>query len=1201
MPLTQQEARYKMTEIRRNLWDTNQTAHEAGIEKARQFLAENPSSVFAPDVKASLQEAEQRWGKREGIHNRPAEYAFLEKKYTQELGSKEAAQAKLKEQGWQVSTTSQPQVNIADYQKAQAEAQRQQRTGDYMTSAFGGYVVSGGKLYSKADYDKAFKSGEVQKRAAEITRVQRNVEEFNRVSQQSAEARAGFENFKTAVIGKKMEEISEQSAAARRGFEQFRERVITGKNIEVVGRKKDFVSSTLGAAAEIAAGAYYFGYEKVFSPAVKLVPKQIKEPIQSFSKGVVGLLGSFGKGVGESSYELQFGPVAREAGLKVDYSVSAMFGERPIYTPITEEEFEFEKEQRGEFGSFGAQIAPYFTAAALPYAAVSLANAPSKEVAYESLVGGAVLVGGLKGLGLAGGKLAGVAGTKFPKIEEGYKATSYFVEKYALPTAFGGIAVSSAVPIVASIEAGKFSLAREQTREFTASFGGYTLGGAVAGHVFNPYGSYLNVPREYRAEYKDLLKLKSEIAGQATLRKPLELEKIKDITPAQVREIKTLIVAEKSKITLGGSLQLGRAMVGETLMRPHDIDLYGNRIDLTGVSKSTQKMFDLNPTSLVESTQRTTLLPFEPTSSAFERIEIKGTGRASVPSGELSTPVKTKILGVLETNLKGVTGGTSAIKIQLGKGKFRAEGDIDYYVKSLSTAQKLKVISDVKLISGEKITVIDTPKQLKIRGESGKDIVNINIAHVPKSKVVAGVRVRPLEDLLSDKKAIARYSPKAEKALKAKADIKLIEAATTGAEITGVRAVKPYNIFARKIMGGFEKAYSKKLKKVIPMERYSKDIPSGTQFASDVLGQRKITAATNIPILKQYYQWKTGRGLERLTGYKDLLAVERAEPIANRQLAKVSLLKTEWFKETKTQEFLGTKGTIGSSGKSKIVFPEYNYKLPKKGLLAYFPISSKVKIPSASTSVMLDRIGAYPSLAVSKVPSASTYKVPSRTPSMPASLTVYNPPSKPPYTPPSRPPYSPPSNPPYTPPSRPPYTPPSRPPYYPPTRPPYKPPYTPPTLPGFKGEKQTAEDSQAYNALVYSKKRFVKVNESPLNREAALNEGAYYTDASTAARFRIKKVSGTPKRTDLALTYSAANKFRQSKSGDFIEKNKNRIDTSGEVRGIPLEGLLAQKRIKAARRAVDYINAPSGKLSKEEFEKFGFLNKKARRKANFAF
>ncbi len=214
-------------------------------------------------------------------------------------------------------------------------------------------------------------------------------------------------------------------------------------------------------------------------------------------------------------------------------------------------------------------------------------------------------------------------------------------------------------------------------------------------------------------------------------------------------------------------------------------------------------------------------------------------------------------------------------------------------------------------------------------------------------------------------------------------------------------------------------------------------------------------------------------------------------------------------------------------------------------------------------------------LRVALPPSAKISVPPSRQPSIKLSFPPSARVSLPPFGPPSRPPSVPPSVPPSGIVSVPPSIPPSIPPIVPPiTSPPEKPPPT-VILPPIKIKPK--ERRKGYNVFVKSEGKFKKVNKVPLTKSSALGRGAFLTDNSTAAQFKIRKAKSdkTP-RVGSNEGYFDLNRFKfrafrarlKRKKGiigplpqnQFIERRTNRIDTIGEIQGLSLAKLLARSR-----------------------------------------
>ncbi|MBP42762.1 MAG: hypothetical protein CL528_13390 [Aequorivita sp.] len=129
---------------------------------------------------------------------------------------------------------------------------------------------------------------------------------------------------------------------------------------------------------------------------------------------------------------------------------------------------------------------------------------------------------------------------------------------------------------------------------------------------------------------------------------------------------------------------------------------------------------------------------------------------------------------------------------------------------------------------------------------------------------------------------------------------------------------------------------------------------------------------------------------------------------------------------------------------------------------------------------------------------------------------------------------------------------------------------TPPTtpilkIPKFPGDKKTKDKKPkkvpSYNAFVKEKGKFLKATKKPVTKNQALGRGATVVDQSTSAQFVIRKTGRKipkPEKTD-SVWSTLKRKFRVGKSGTIVEKNKNRIDSFGELQGITAKGLLTLK------------------------------------------
>ena len=117
--------------------------------------------------------------------------------------------------------------------------------------------------------------------------------------------------------------------------------------------------------------------------------------------------------------------------------------------------------------------------------------------------------------------------------------------------------------------------------------------------------------------------------------------------------------------------------------------------------------------------------------------------------------------------------------------------------------------------------------------------------------------------------------------------------------------------------------------------------------------------------------------------------------------------------------------------------------------------------------------------------------------------------------------------------------------------------------------------------------RFVKANNRPLTRAAALDLGADITDNSIAQTFKIQKRKGTIQSSQLSggsgffgfnrgkFRETFIRKGRLKKQPDkFIEKRGFAIDTFGERQGLRASQLIAR------RRSVGFLGQPKPKKTK---------------------
>ncbi len=124
--------------------------------------------------------------------------------------------------------------------------------------------------------------------------------------------------------------------------------------------------------------------------------------------------------------------------------------------------------------------------------------------------------------------------------------------------------------------------------------------------------------------------------------------------------------------------------------------------------------------------------------------------------------------------------------------------------------------------------------------------------------------------------------------------------------------------------------------------------------------------------------------------------------------------------------------------------------------------------------------------------------------------------------------------------------------------------------------KKKPKKRLGYKSLVKSKGKFKKVNIKPLSKTKAKDRGAYVTDRTVSATFKVKSVGKKKKLGKLPKKQRGyfkrkRKKFRGFKivkgkrvklKNKFIEKRKARIDTRGEKRGLTVAKLLRRERKK---------------------------------------
>lgn len=104
------------------------------------------------------------------------------------------------------------------------------------------------------------------------------------------------------------------------------------------------------------------------------------------------------------------------------------------------------------------------------------------------------------------------------------------------------------------------------------------------------------------------------------------------------------------------------------------------------------------------------------------------------------------------------------------------------------------------------------------------------------------------------------------------------------------------------------------------------------------------------------------------------------------------------------------------------------------------------------------------------------------------------------------------------------------------------------------------KERSMYHGKVRKPIRFKKENIVPLSKKEAMGLGATIADNTSAVSFKIKKTSGSPKKSLLPHKSFESIKHKFTKKGDvYIEKPKYRMDTVGEIKGITKLGWESNK------------------------------------------
>jgi hypothetical protein len=346
------------------------------------------------------------------------------------------------------------------------------------------------------------------------------------------------------------------------------------------------------------------------------------------------------------------------------------------------------------------------------------------------------------------------------------------------------------------------------------------------------------------------------------------------------------------------------------------------------------------------------------------------------------------------------------------------------------------------------------------------------------------------------------------------------------------------------------------------LSKQSFTLPKGTvdSFTGNVLKKDKKVTETGtteleavIPEGSRLFFFTPKKGLPKLKGFKEFFTFKgrnvpiiKGKVIATEDIGTISRLKKTGAKEISYDNFVKQKSisdeflSSTSSSKSKSIPITSQYKVPSSALSADVSKQfSKSSISSKPTSFETSFLKSTPTSDMSTTsfitssPTSST----SRTSFITSSLTsgtsrftggtsIRLPPT--------------------------------------PTVPLIPKPIIPkpPIIKREKPDKKT----KGYDVFIKEKGKFFKANKQPKNYGAAFNLGASAVDNSAAATFKIKPTK-KPAKVSESLNSFLMMKFRQPKqkskmkiTDTFIEKNKHRIDSQGEIKGISAKGWIANRR-----------------------------------------
>jgi len=119
----------------------------------------------------------------------------------------------------------------------------------------------------------------------------------------------------------------------------------------------------------------------------------------------------------------------------------------------------------------------------------------------------------------------------------------------------------------------------------------------------------------------------------------------------------------------------------------------------------------------------------------------------------------------------------------------------------------------------------------------------------------------------------------------------------------------------------------------------------------------------------------------------------------------------------------------------------------------------------------------------------------------------------------------------------------------------------------FKSKESFAP---GYSVFVKRKGKIIKISKGPLLKAGALSLGARVVEKTPAATFYVKKAGSILKTRQKHDSYFSDRSFRFRMTGgeDFlkgVEKEKYRISTPGELRGITFKGIMAGRKSKSKK------------------------------------